>query len=139
MFDDPNVDRSISRTLKDFLKWYIMLRRDEHDEDSLAELESAGRILIQDLKVFHLVSGPLSQVVSSGFIRMQMVSDGFIAVHENQAPYDPSLSRVHSHVRMCEEFRCGVLRDGPQGDKSGRTAHELAGETVIDGFTYIHL
>jgi hypothetical protein len=40
----------------------MLLRRDENTEESLEELQDTGRMLLQTLRVFHSVTGPLSLV-----------------------------------------------------------------------------
>ena len=47
--------------LTTYVKWYMLLRRDEHTEETLAELESTGRLLLLSLKIYLPVTVPLSQ------------------------------------------------------------------------------
>ena len=64
MFEDldPTVDKAITRVFLTYTEWYMMLRLDEHDNESLAKLEVTGRTLILAMKTFEPVSGPLSNV-----------------------------------------------------------------------------
>ena len=51
----------VTRVLTTYVKWYMLLRRNEHTDNTLNELESTGRLLLLSLKVYLPVSGPLSQ------------------------------------------------------------------------------
>ena len=64
LFDDldPVVDKAVPRVFLNYTKWYMMLRIEDHDETTLAELHQTGKLLILSLKTFRLVSGPLSEV-----------------------------------------------------------------------------
>jgi hypothetical protein len=69
IFDDldKTVDRAVTRVLTTYVKWYMLLRRNEHTENTLDELEGTGRLLLLSLKVYLPVSGPLSQCTKIKF------------------------------------------------------------------------
>ena len=59
---DPIAERAVMRLLTTCLGWYMLLRRNKHDENSRAELATQGRLVILGLKAFHCITGPLSEV-----------------------------------------------------------------------------
>ena len=64
LFDDldPVVDKAVTRVFLNYTNWYMMLRIEDHDETTLADLYQTGKLLVLSLKTFWLVSGPLSEV-----------------------------------------------------------------------------
>jgi type VI protein secretion system component VasK len=62
MFDDPALDRDVTKAFRCYLTWYMWTRADTHTEASLQSLSRAAQDLLASLKVFRLVTGPLSEV-----------------------------------------------------------------------------
>jgi hypothetical protein len=62
MFDDPALDRDVTKAFRCFMTWYMRTRATWHNEASLQSLDQAGQALLSSLKVFRLVTGPLSEV-----------------------------------------------------------------------------
>ena len=99
LFDDldPVVDKAVTRVFLCYTKWYMMLRLEEHDDTTLANLHQTGRLLILSLKTFLLVSGPLSEV--------SMTSHDIIWYHMNHfltscdiISYDVQCSKIKFHM-----------------------------------------
>ena len=59
------MDKAVTRVFTLYTSWYMMLRKEEHTEATLEELNQAGKLLILSLKTFVSVSGPLSEVTTT--------------------------------------------------------------------------
>jgi hypothetical protein len=59
---DAVADKAVNRVFLSYTHWYMLLRREEHNEESLGHLEDSGRLLILSVKAFARVTGPLSEV-----------------------------------------------------------------------------